>query len=193
MPARSVAELLELAKAKPGSVSWGSWGTSSSSNFYIEWLKNAANIVFMNVPYKSATQAVQAAVSGEIQVAIYAVGLGMPMVKAGKLRALAVTSAQRSVFAPELPSFKESSIDVSIQAWWGWFAPAATPKEIVQRLNGDIARLYADTAFREKYGPGLGFELIGPALRSPEEFAAYLVTERAMYARLVKLAGVKPQ
>jgi tripartite-type tricarboxylate transporter receptor subunit TctC len=193
LPVRSVKELLDLARAKPGTLAWATAGTSSAAHFYAEWMRNSQGIAFLNVPYKTNTQAMQAAVAGEVQVSTYQIGLAMPIVKAGKLRALATAGFERSPYAPDLPSFRESGIDVSISPWWGWFVPAGTSRAIVQRLNADIAKLFEDAAFREKFATALAFEMVGPALRSPDEFAAFLKSDRDTYARIAKLAGVKPQ
>jgi tripartite-type tricarboxylate transporter receptor subunit TctC len=193
VPARSVKELVELARAKPNAFAWGTAGPSSAGHFYSEYFRNALGSAFLNVPYKTNTQAMQAAIAGEVQVVAYQIGLAQPMVEAGKLRALASAGIERSPFAPDLPSFRESGVDVSISPWWGWFVPAGTSRAVVQRLNTDIAKLYADAAFKEKYATALAFELVGPALKSSEDFAAFLKTDRDSYARIAKLAGVKPQ
>lgn len=193
VPANSLNELLELAKSRRETMSWASWGLSSSSHLFIEWLKNARGIAFYNVPYKSATQAVQGLVGGQVQVAIYGAGLALPMVKAGKLRALAVTGDRRSSLLPNLPSFREAGFDIWIRAWYGIFAPMGTSKEIVQRLNAEIVKVQADLAFRDKFMAAIGLEHAAPAGATPEEFAAFLKTDREMYSRLVRTAGIKPE
>lgn len=193
LPVRSVKELFDLAKSKPGSLAWATAGTSSAAHFYVEWVRNSLGLSFLSVPYKTNTQAMQAAISGEIQVATYQIGLALPVVESGKLRAIASAGQERSPFAPNLPSFKESGIDISISPWWGWFVPTGSPQPVIARLNSDIAKLFADPGFREKFGTALAFEMVGPALKSPEEFAAFLKTDRDSYARVAKMAGVKPQ
>jgi tripartite-type tricarboxylate transporter receptor subunit TctC len=193
VPARTVKELLDLARAKPGSLAWATAGPSSAAHFYVEWMRNGPGISFLNVPYKTNTQAMQSAVAGEVQVSTYQIGLALPIVNSGKLRALATAGFERSPYAPDLPSFRESGIDVSISPWWGWFFPAGTNRAIIQRMNTDIAKLYEDTAFREKFATALAFEMVGPALKSPGEFAAFLKSDRDTYARIARLAGVKPQ
>ena len=193
LPVRSVKELFDLARSKPGSLAWATAGSSSAAHFYVEWMRNTLGLSFLPVPYKTNTQAMQAAISGEIQVATYQIGLAMPVVESGKLRALATAGQERSPYAPNVPSYRESGIDISISPWWGWFVPSGTPQAIVQRLNSDIAKLFAETGFREKFATALAFEMVGPALKSPEEFAAFLKSDRDTYARVAKLAGVKPQ
>lgn len=187
----TMAELLELAKTKPGSVSWGSWGTSSLSNIYIEWLKRAKGITFLNVPYKSAFQAAQAAVAGEVQVAVFGIGASQPLIKAGKLKALAATGDQRSIIMPSLPSFKELGIDAIFRPWFGLLAPTGTPNEIIQRVNSAVSRALAQPAFRDKFLTGGGVEYIPPAGGTPEQFAAFLKTERELCEALVKMSGIR--
>lgn len=193
LPVRSVKELLEMARAKPGSLTWASAGPSSAAHFYIEWIRNSLGVSFLNVPYKTNTQALQAVTANEVNVATYQIGLAKPSVEAGKVRALATAGTERSPYAADVPSYKEVGIDISIAPWWGWFMPAGTPPVIINRLNTDIARLYQDAGFREKYAVALAFEMVGPALKSPEEFAAFLRSDRETYARVAKIAGVKPQ
>jgi tripartite-type tricarboxylate transporter receptor subunit TctC len=193
VPANSTGELLALAKAKPGSITWATWGVSSLSHLFVEWLKNAKGISFYGVPYKSATQATQGLVGGEVQVAIYGLGLALPMAKGGKLKILAVTGDKRSSIAPELPSVKEAGLDMSLRTWYGLFAPTGTPREIVQRLNAEVGKLLADPGFREKFMTSVGLEYAAPAGGPPEAFAAFLKADRELYARLVKTAGITPE
>jgi tripartite-type tricarboxylate transporter receptor subunit TctC len=193
LPVRTVKELLDLARAKPGALSWASAGPSSAAHFYIEWMRNSLGIAFLNVPYKTNTQALQAVTANEVNVATYQIGLAKPSVEAGKVRALATAGTERSPYAPDVPSYREAGIDISIAPWWGWFMPAGTPAAIIHRLNTDIAKLYQDTGFREKYAVALAFEMVGPALKSPEEFTSFLKADRETYARVAKIAGVKPQ
>ena len=191
--ANSIAELLEQAKARPGSVSWGSWGTSSLSNIYIEWIRHAKGITFLNVPYKSALQSAQAAVAGEVQVAVFGIGASQPLIKAGKLKALAVTGDQRSMIMPSLPSFKEAGIDAIFRPWFGMLAPAGTPSEAIQRVNAVAAKALANPAFRDKFLTAGGVEFLPPAGGTPEQFSAFLKNERDTCEALVKLPGIKEE
>lgn len=191
VPAKTMADLLNHAKSKPGTVTWGSWGLTSLAHLYIEWLKNAKGIAFLNVPYKSALQSTQAVLAGEIQVSLFGVGAAQPLLKAGKLKALAVNGDVRSSIAPDLPSFKEVGIDVFIRAWFGMFAPAGTPREIVERLNAVAAKTLADPEFRAKFLTSQGVEFFPPAGGTAEQFGAFLKAERGMAEKVVKMAGVK--
>ncbi len=193
LPVNSMSELLELAKAKPGVITWGTWGVTSLSNLYIEWLKNARGISFYNVPYKGAVLAAQGVLGGQVQVALWGVGAVAPLAKAGKLKALAVVGETRSLVMPQLPTLKESGIDPVLRAWFGLFAPAGTPADIVQRLNAAVAKAMADPGFRERFLLSQGFEIAPPAGGSVGDFGAFLRSDRAMYEQLVKVTGVKAE
>jgi tripartite-type tricarboxylate transporter receptor subunit TctC len=192
VPANSLQELFALAKAKPGSIAWGSSGIASPSNLYIEWLKNARGLQFHNVPYKSALQAMQAVLAGEIQVTSYIAGQVAPHVRAGKLKALAVPTSERSPYLPEVPTFKESGMDVALVTWFALMAPAGTPKDIIQRVNAEIAKdLFNNPAMREKHLTKPGTLVSPPAGRPPEAFAEFLKSQRELFASVVKTTGVR--
>ncbi len=192
VPANSLKELFELAKAKPDSIAWASWGLNSSAHFYIEWLKNARNIRFYNVPYKAASQAFPALLSGEVKVAIFAVGPASQQVKAGKVKALAVTIGRRVPQMPDVPTYKEAGLDADIFTWFGLFAPAGTPQDLVHRINAELAKgLVNDPAMREKFLLSQGIMIDPPAGASPEEFAAMLPVERERFANIAKIAGIR--
>jgi tripartite-type tricarboxylate transporter receptor subunit TctC len=191
--AKTMDELLELARQKPGSVSWGSWGTSSISNIYIEWLKQAKGISFLNVPYKSALQAYQATLAGETHVAMFGAGSAVPFVKSGKVRALAVNGDTRSAIVPDLPSFKEAGIDVYFRPWFGLLAPTGTPREVIDRLNGVVSKAIADPQFREKFLLAQGLENTAPAGAPADQFAAHLKNERAQLENVIRAAGIRQE
>jgi len=194
VPANSLKELFDLAKAKPDSIAWASWGPNSSAHIYIEWLKNAKNIRFYNVPYKAASQAFPALLTGEVQVAIFAVGPASRQVQAGKARALAVTTGRRVPQMPDVPNYKEAGLDAAIFTWFGLFAPTGTPNELVHRINAELAKgLLNDPAMREKFLLSQGILIDPPAGASPEEFAAMLPVERDRFADILKVAGVRIQ
>lgn len=191
VPVKSMEELIALARAKPGAVSWGSWGVVSLANIYIEWLRQSKGVTFLNVPYKSALQSTQAVLAGEIQVSLFGAGPAAAQQKAGKLRVIAVNGETRSEILPEAPSFKEAGIDMPIRVWFGLFAPAGTPADIVQRLNGIVAKALPDREFKAKFLTSQGLELVGPAGGTPAQFAAFLQGERAVYENIVKVTGIK--
>ncbi len=191
VPAGSVRELLELARSKPGAVAFGTYGLASANHLYVEWLRNTRGIVFLDVPYKAASQAMQALLAGEVQVVAFALAPSMAQARAGKMRILAVAGDERSPALPDVQSFKEAGLEVSIRTWFGMFAPAGTSREIIQRLNAEVARVLLAPPFKEKFLTSQGMETSSPAAASPEAFAAYIKQERDMYANLVKVVGLK--
>jgi tripartite-type tricarboxylate transporter receptor subunit TctC len=192
VPANTLQELFALAKAKPGSINWGSSGLASPGNLYIEWLKNERGIRFHNVPYKSAVEAMRAVLAGEIHVTSFVAGAAAPNVKAGKFKALAVAGIQRSPSLPNVPTFKEAGMDIAIITWFGMMAPSGTPRDSIQRLNSVLAKdLFANAALRDKFLTTPGIQVASPAGEPPAAFADFLKAQREMYAGIVKVTGVR--
>jgi tripartite-type tricarboxylate transporter receptor subunit TctC len=195
VPANSWQELLALAKAKPGGVVWGSYGATSASTIFIEWLKKTQGIEFLNVPYKAASLAWPAMLAGEVQVTYYALtSPAVQMVKAGKARTLVTAAEQRFAALPDVPTYKELGLPFSAATWFGLCAPAKTPRDIVQRLNAVVAQgLIRDQPTRAKFLASQGIEPDPPAGGPPESFAQVIATEQKTYAQLVKLTGIKEE
>ena len=193
LPARNIQELFEMAKAKPNSLSFATAGPGSGANIYAEYLRKEKGIAFLNVPYKSFPQGLAAAASGEVNVATFAIGAGLAQAKGGKVRALATTAPQRSIFAPDLPSLAEFGVDIAVNTWIGMMGPAALPREIISRLNAEYKKLLADKPLVEKFVMGQGFEPTPPSGGSPEEFAKFIRSDQEAYARAIKIVGIKPE
>jgi tripartite-type tricarboxylate transporter receptor subunit TctC len=195
LPVNTLQELLDLAKAKPGSIAWGSFGPASASHLYIEWLRNTRGIEFLNVPYKGASFAWQGLLAGDVQVAYFAVGPSAQVRKAGKIKTLAIMLGKRVSQMPDVPTYREAGLDIPlVVTWFGLCAPAATPRVIVQRLNQEVStRLLANDALRAKFMTTQGLEMDTPSGESPEAFAQFTLAEQDKYAKLAKLAGVKPE
>ena len=196
LPVSTLPELLELARSKPGTIAWGSFGAASASNFYIEWLKSTRNIQFLNVPYKGASFAWQGLLAGDVQVAYFAVGPAAAAAKAGKIKSLAIMLGKRVPQMPDVPSYLESpGLDFPlVVTWFGLCAQAATPKPIVQRLNAEVSRrLLANEALRGKFMTSQGLGMDTPSGESPEAFEKFLAAELEKYAKLAKLSGITPQ
>lgn len=187
VPASTMQELIALAKAKPGGLTWASLGYGSHQHITVEWFK-ARGIEFHHVPYKSGPQATTAIVSGEVQVLQIGTGQSVPLVRSGKLKGIAVTNNSRSSFIPELPSFKEAGLDWAVTTWNGVFAPAATSRDIVRRLNAEINALMGDAVFKAKV---LGGSMMEPGGGTPEEFAAFLKADRQRFAEVAKQASIR--
>ncbi len=193
VPANSLRELFELAKARPDSIIFATYGLASNTFFYVEWLKKVKGIPFMGVPYKSASQAIQAVLAGEAQVFAYGLGQSIGLAKAGKVKILAVAGDARSPALPDVPSFKEAGMELSMRTWFGMFVPAATPKAIVQKLNAEVGGILRSAEFKEKFLTRQGVETNSPSGESTEAFAKFVKQDREMYANLLKTVGVKAE
>jgi len=190
VPARSVKELVALAKARPGGLTYASGGNGSVSHLPAELFKSMAGLNIVHVPYKGVSAAVPDLVAGRVTMSfIPTVAAVLAMVREGKLRALAVTSSRRSQLAPELPTIAESGYPgYEFTSWQGLLAPARTPSEIIRRLHIETVKALALPELRVKFAD-LGLEGLG---NSPEEFAAVIKSDMAKWAKVIKEAGIKP-
>jgi tripartite-type tricarboxylate transporter receptor subunit TctC len=185
--ANTVKELIALAKAKPGSLNYGSV-PGSASHLSTELFKMASGIDIVHIPYKGAAPATTDVIAGQIQVSFASTPGSIPVVKAGKVRALGVTSARRIAKLPEVPTVAEAALPgYEASVWYGVVAPARTPREVVQRLNTEIARIVAEPAHRERMMAG-DFE---PTSGTPGEFAAFIRSETVKWGKVVKASGAK--
>ncbi len=184
----TVNELIALAKAKPGSLNFGSAGNGAPSHLAGEMFKGAAGVAMTHVPYKGAGPAVNDLLAGQIQVMFAPIVAVLPQVKAGRLKALAVTSAKRSQAAPELPTLAESGLDgYAIVSWFGFFVPMATPQAVVDRLHAETLKALKNPETIERFAK----EGAVPEGSTPAEFLAYVQQESARYAKVVKDNGIK--
>jgi len=189
VPAKSVQELVALAKARPGELTFASGGSGTSAHLPGELLKSMAGINISHIPYKGAVLAIPDLLGGRITMMFSPVSIVLPLVRDGKLRALAVTSLKRSSAAPELPTIDESGypgFDATV--WFGLLAPTRTPATIVRKLHLETVKALAQSDVRAKLAD-LGFEIIG---NSPDEFAAVIKSEIPKWAKLIKESGIKP-
>ena len=188
VPARTVSEFIALARAQPELLNYGSSGTGAPSHLAGEMFKSATGVKMVHVPYKGAGLAVNGLIAGEIQVMFAPIVAVLPQVKAGRLRALAVTSATRSAAAPELPTLAESGLPgYEISSWFGLFAPANTPAPVIERLYRETAKALQSPDVRERFARE-GAEPVGS---SPADFTGYVRAEYAKYARIVRDSGIK--
>ena len=188
VPASSVKELIALAKAKPELLNFGSSGNGAPSHLAGEMFKTAAGVKMTHVPYKGAGPAVNDLLAGQIQVMFAPIVAVLPPVKAGRLKALAVTSAARSPAAPELPTLAESGLaGYEISSWFGLFAPAGTPQPVIDRIQREVAKTLQSADVRERFAK----EGAEPVASTPAETAAYVKSEYAKYGRIVKDNGIK--
>ena len=188
VPARSVKELIALAKAKPGQLNYASGGSGTPLHLVPELFKAVAGIEITHIPYKGSSPAATAVIVGEAQLLFGNITSSLPHVRAGRLVALAVTSPKRSLLAPELPTLAEAGLPgVDVASWYALVAPAATPKAIVNKLNAAVVNLVASNDYREQ----LTKQAFEPMSSNPEQFPAFLRVETAKWARVIKSAGVK--
>lgn len=188
LPARSAQDLINLAKAQPGKLVFSSSGAGTSSHLAMEMFKSAAHIDMLHVPYKGGAPAVSAVVSGEAQMTFNVITGPLPHVKAGKLRAIAVSSAKRAEVAPEIPTVAESGLPAyDVIAWYNIFAPARTPRTIVNRLNIGVNRILRESDVRARL-LALG---VSPLTGAPEDLGNYLKFEVARWGKLIRETGIK--
>jgi len=190
VPAHSVAELVALAKARPGQLSFGSSGTGQSVHLSGELFRKRTGIDIIHVPYKGAAPAVADLVAGQVTMMIDNLPSSLPHIRSGKLRALAVTSVARVPELPEVPTMKEAGLDdFQVTAWFGLVAPAGTPNAVIERLYKTVAGILAEPEVRSKLA-----ELGGvPGGDTPAHFGDFIRAERERWARVVKDTGIPLQ
>jgi tripartite-type tricarboxylate transporter receptor subunit TctC len=188
LEATTVAEFIKLAKSKPGKLNFGSGSTGSAGHLAGELFKTMAGVDMAHIPYKGAAAAMQDLIGGRVDLMFDNMASSLAQVKGGRVRALAVTTAKRSPLAPELPTIAESGLPgFDINTWFGIFVPAGTPRAAVDRLHAEFTKALAMPDVREKM-LALGAEPVGS---TPAEFAAYVKSEAAKYAKLIKASGAK--
>jgi len=188
--ASSIKQLIEQAKAKPGALSYGHGGQGSTMHLAGELLNMLAKVNVQSVPYKGSAPVSSDVLGGQIPFGVVDVPSAISNVRAGKLRALAVTSRQRIAAAPDVPTFEEAGVPgYEAVGWFGSVAPAGTPREIIQRLNLETRNALALPDVRERV-IAAGTE---PATTTPEEFAAYIREETKKWGEVVKAGGIKLQ
>jgi tripartite-type tricarboxylate transporter receptor subunit TctC len=191
VPANTLRELITYAKANPGKLNYASYGVGSQPHLAMEMLKHQAGIEIVHVPYKGIPQAVPAALAGEVQLTFSGAASTQAFIKAGRLKALAIGGKARLALLPDVPTFAESGFpDVPSNAWFGLFAPAATPKDVVNRLHAEVTRLLKEPEFVQKEVIAKGYELVAS---TPAEFAVFLAADSKRYAQAVKISGAKAE
>jgi tripartite-type tricarboxylate transporter receptor subunit TctC len=190
IPAASVKELIALARQSPGKLNFGSSGAGSTIHLAGEMLKSMARIEIVHVPYKSAGLAMTDVIAGNIQLMFAPVVVMQPMAKAGKVRALGVTSSTRSALAPEIPTIAEAGVPgFEVSGWYGLLAPAATPRAIVNRLYSESKRGLEAEPMKDRL-KGQGLEVIN---LSPEQSARFLKEDIARWSRVIRESGIKAE
>ncbi len=188
LPAKSVKALIALAKARPGEINYASGGTGSNLALVAELFKTKAGINMTHIPYKGGGPATMAVISGETQAIFTTLASTLPYVNTNRLVALALTGPKRSSMLPNVPTFAESGVSgMDVGLWFGLLAPAATPREIIARLNAEVVKAAATPDYRAQLEK-LGFE---PFTDDPEKFSAFMKVELDTWGKVIKAAGIK--
>ena len=190
VPAKNVQELIALAKAKPGTLNFASSGAGGVAHLSGELFKAMAGVDMRHVPYKGGAPAMQDLLGGHVQLMFDAISTSLPNIRAGKLHALAWTGKTRSPILPDLPTIAESGVPgYASAAWFAMFAPAGTPRDIIQKLSAQVKTIVANPALRERQ-LGLGVDLVGS---TPEALEAQLSEEIVKWAKVIRDSGAQAE
>ncbi len=188
VPARSVQELIALAKSKPGQLSYSSAGYGSMGHLAAEMFKSMSGVNIVHVPYKGSAPSIMDLLGGRVSMTFADITVVVPHIKAGKLVPLAVTSSRRSLILPELPTVSEAGVSgFHATGWWGIAVPAGTPPQVIQRLNTELVAILRTPEMNERISK-LGAAVVAS---SPEEFRSFIRAESAKWASLIKTANIK--
>jgi len=188
LPVKSVKDFIRLAQSRPGQLSYASSGTGSASHLAMELLKSTAHIDVVHIPYKGAAPGITDLIGGQVQVMLIGLPGALPAIKAGRLKALAVSSLRRSPAAPELPTIAEAGLPgFEVINWLGVLAAAGTSSDIIAKLNQEIDKALRQADVKERL-VNQGFEVMGG---TPEQFSAYIKRETAKWAKVVTATGAK--
>ena len=187
LPAKSVKELLALAKKRPGEINVGSAGNGSLPHLCAELFNSAGGVKLTHIPYKGSGAAIVDVLGGQVPVYFMNILQSLPLIKAGKLRALGVTSPQRSAIAPELPAIAQDVPGFDMTNWYGLLVAGGTPRDIIHKLQQEVARVLNLPELKERLA-GEGMTVVAS---TPEQFVEFLARETAKYNRIIKSAGIQ--
>ena len=188
IPAKTVKEFVDLARAKPGSMNYGSSGNATTAHLAAELFIKRAGIDMVHVPFKSESASSNELMAGRISMLFQTLATALPLIKSGRVRALAIGTKERSKLAPDMPTISESGVpDVDVSGWYGILAPARTPKAIVDKLNREFVAIVDEPDFRLRLA-GLG---VDPVSSSPEAFGMWIRDETEKWRKVVTDAGIK--
>jgi tripartite-type tricarboxylate transporter receptor subunit TctC len=190
VPAKSLKDLIALARAAPGKLNYGSGGVGTTTHLAPELLQSLQKIKMVHVPYKGSGLALIGLIGGDVDLLIMAVPAAASQIQAGKVRALAVLATQRSSVIPTVPTSKEAGVEnVEVPIWYGILAPAGTPRDIITRLNAELVKALTSADLKER----LATAGIEPMTSTPEQFATFIRSETVRYAEVIKAAGIKAE
>jgi tripartite-type tricarboxylate transporter receptor subunit TctC len=190
LPVKSVNDVIALAKAKPGEVTYGSFGIGSTGHLNMEVFQAMTGTRFNHIPYSGAGPAMNDVVGGHVSLMLAALSIVKGSVDAGKLRRIGIGSDRRSKEFPDVPTISESGVPgFEAKSWFGLVAPAGTPPEIIKKINQDVIKVISDPAFAQQYLDAQGLE---PITGTPEEFAAFIRAEKKKWGKVVRDSNIKP-
>jgi tripartite-type tricarboxylate transporter receptor subunit TctC len=190
VPAKSLKEFIALSKSRPGKLNYASAGAGNATHLAAEMMKAAAGLDIVHVSYKGGGPALNDVIAGQVETMMVSVAQGTPFVKAGKVRALAITAANRAPPLPDIPTFQESGFrGFEFAGWHGLWFPAGVPKDRLARMHKEVARVM----FAPDIKPRLDDLGLVPLASAPAEFAKFIEREMALYAKLIKAAKIEPQ
>jgi tripartite-type tricarboxylate transporter receptor subunit TctC len=187
LAAKDTKDVIALAKAKPGDLTYGTFGIGSTGHLNMALLEKMTGTKLVGVQYKGATPALTDVMAGHIAMMFISTSSAVEPAKAGKVKILGIGSPKRIASLPDVPAIAESVPGFEARSWFGLFAPAGLPKDVLAKLNGEIKKIYADPAFQEKF---LAPYLYEPMVTSPEEFAAFIKADAAKWQDVIKAANV---
>jgi tripartite-type tricarboxylate transporter receptor subunit TctC len=187
VPAKNVAELIALAKSRPGFVTYGTSGPGGAPHLAAELLKRTANIDMTHIPYKASAQSFQDLLGGQVMITMDSQIQALPYIRDGRLRALGVLSAKRVASLPDVPTIAETVPGYELTNWFGLVAPAATPKDVLAKISGDVHKALQDQGLRDKVA-ALSAAVVGD---SPEQFGATMRADSEKWARIIREANIK--
>ena len=188
VPAKNVKELVQIARKNPGKLNYGSGGIGTTTHLAPELLKNLEKINIVHVPFKGSGLALIGLVSGQVDMEIMAIPAAMSQIQAGRVRPLAVLSPQRSAQLPNVATAKEQGYDnLDVSVWYGILAPAATPRDIINRLNSELNKVVTSPDMKEK----MASNGVDPLGGTPEQFRDYIRSESVRFGKVIKEAGIK--
>ncbi|MHB8771859.1 MAG: Bug family tripartite tricarboxylate transporter substrate binding protein [Syntrophales bacterium] len=187
LPAKNVKELIALAQSKPGRLTFSSSGVGSSQHLTGELFNLRANVKMLHIPYKGTAPSMTAVLSGEVDMTFTNIPAALPHIKSGRLRIIANTTGKRAELLPDVPTLKESGVDVTTIVWFAIMAPAATPRPVIDKLAGVLMKMPHAPEMKKRLAD-LGAEPVGS---TPDEFSKFLRDETAQWAEVIKAAGVK--
>jgi len=190
LPADGVPELIALAKSKPGQIHYSSSGPGGAPHLAMELFKRQAGVDLTHVPYKGSGPGMTDLLGGRVMLTMDSLLQGLPHIRAGKLRALAVLGPKRSALLPNVPTMAEAGVAAySLTNWFGLLAPAGTPKDVLAKVHADVVKVLAEPELRKKIAE-MGADVVG---NSPEEFGAWMRAESAQWAEIIKSANIRPE